>query len=114
MKEGNMLSNKNFSTEINELETKETESRERLHNKIYQFGKSLGIELDKDKIEELQTIMTLNDIHIDINREKNIKILKNGFTLKVRYLLYKGWIINWIKNLGTNIRSNINGITKCI
>ena len=99
-----MFSNKNFSTEINELETKETESSKRLQKKIYQFGKSLGVELDDDKIDELQLIMTLNDIHIDINREKNIKLLKKGFTLRIRYLIYKGWIINWLKNLITNVR----------
>ncbi len=109
-----MIISKDFRTEIRELETKESDCRKRLQDKIYQFGKSLGIELDDDKIEELMSIMTLNDILIGINREKNIKVLKKGFTLKVRYLLYKGWIIKWIKNFGTNIRSNINGITKCI
>jgi len=92
-------SNKKFKTEITELDEKETDCKERLHKKIYQLGKYFDVELPVDMIEEIMSIMTLNDIYIGYNREKNIKILKKGFTLKVRYLLYKGWFIKWIKYL---------------
>ena len=105
-----MFISKNFRTEISELETKETECKNRLYRKINHFGKSVGVELEEDQIEELISIMTLNKILSDINRKKNIKVLKKGFTLKVRYLLYKGWIKNFI----TNTWRNINGLTRCI
>ena len=36
-------SDKKFRTEITELEEKETNCKERIHERIYQFGKSFGV-----------------------------------------------------------------------
>ncbi len=114
-----MFSNdKKFRTEIEELDLKEKDCKKRVQENINQIGESLGVELSKKNIELIMTTMNLNNLHIEYNREKNIKLLQRGFTMKVRYLLYKGKIINWVKNLfgmenNTSGESN-NGITKCV
>ena len=85
--------------EIEYLELKEKESLKTLRDKIFRFGKGLGIELTDDMIEEFQGIMNLNSYHRNFNKEKNILILKKSFTLKIMLMLFTSKIINWFKKL---------------
>ena len=90
-------SDKKFRTEITELEEKETNCKERIHERIYQFGKSFGVELSDKMIKELQGIMNLNSYHRNFNREKTILLLKKSVTPVIQWLLIKGKITNWVK-----------------
>jgi hypothetical protein len=95
-----MIIRKNkVNEELEYLELKEEESLKTLRDNIFSLGKDLGIEISNDIVEKLQGIMNINSYHRNFNREKNILILNKSFTPKVRYLLYKGNVINWFKNL---------------
>ena len=66
-----MIIRKNkVNKELEYLELKEKESLKTLRDKIFRFGKGLGIELTDDMIEGLQGIMNLNSYHRNLTKRR--------------------------------------------